>query len=71
MTSKMFRDNGRVTGLATGFYELDERTTGLQPGNLIVVGGRTSMGKTTLALNISRNVAATRLWGIETNERYK
>ena len=47
-----------ITGLATGFARLDSITCGLQPGNLIVVGGRTAMGKTSLCLNIAQNVAS-------------
>ncbi len=46
-----------VTGLATGFTQFDEMTAGLQPGDLVVVAGRPSMGKTTLALNIAENAA--------------
>lgn len=48
---------GSITGLPTGFSRLDEYTAGLQPGDLIVVAGRPSMGKTTLALNIAENAA--------------
>lgn len=52
------RERGsRVTGLRTGFNELDSYLAGLQPSNLIVIGGRTSMGKTSLALNIAQHVA--------------
>jgi replicative DNA helicase len=46
-----------VTGLATGFKEFDERTAGLQRGDLIIVAGRPSMGKTSFALNIAENAA--------------
>ena len=46
-----------VTGLATGFRDLDRKLTGLQPANLVVIAARPSMGKSTLALNISHNVA--------------
>jgi replicative DNA helicase len=52
------RDNpSDVTGVATGFADLDERTSGLQPGDLIIVAGRPSMGKTAFALNIAEHVA--------------
>ena len=44
-----------ISGLPTGFHKIDSFTGGLQPGNLIVIGGPTSMGKTTMALSISRN----------------
>jgi len=46
-----------VTGVPTGFYDLDNVTSGLQPSNLIIVGGRTSMGKTSFALNIAHHAA--------------
>jgi replicative DNA helicase len=46
-----------VTGIPTGFSDLDEKTSGLQPGDLIIVAGRPSMGKTAFSLNIGENVA--------------
>ena len=46
-----------ITGVATGFDDLDKRTAGLQAGDLVVIAGRPSMGKTTLALNIAENAA--------------
>ena len=46
-----------VRGLPTGFSEFDDLTGGLQPGELMVVAGRPSMGKTALALNIAENMA--------------
>jgi replicative DNA helicase len=46
-----------VTGVATGFADLDSKTSGLQPGDLIIVAGRPSMGKTAFSLNIAENVA--------------
>ncbi len=52
------RDNpSDVTGVPTGFVDLDRMTAGLQPGDLIIVAGRPSMGKTALALNIAEHVA--------------
>jgi replicative DNA helicase len=45
------------TGLATGFTDLDHLTSGLQPGNLVVVAARPGIGKSSLAMNIARNVA--------------
>jgi replicative DNA helicase len=52
------RENqGSVTGIPTGFEDLDERTSGFQPGDLIIVAGRPSMGKTAFSLNIAENVA--------------
>jgi replicative DNA helicase len=46
-----------VTGIPTGFSDLDSMTSGFQPGDLIIVAGRPSMGKTAFSLNIAENVA--------------
>jgi replicative DNA helicase len=51
------QNKGEITGLSTGFTRLDEMTAGLQKGDLIVIAGRPSMGKTTFALNIAENAA--------------
>jgi replicative DNA helicase len=52
------RDNpSDVTGVPTGFHDLDSKTAGLQPGDLIIVAGRPSMGKTAFALNVAEHVA--------------
>ena len=48
---------GNVTGIATGFLDLDYRTAGLQPSDLILIAARPSMGKTAFALNIAQHVA--------------
>lgn len=48
-----------INGLPTGYVDLDEKTAGLQPGDLIIVAGRPSMGKTALAMNIVEYVALT------------
>lgn len=48
---------GAISGLSTGFVDLDKATTGLHPGNLVVLAGRPAMGKTTLGVNIAENVA--------------
>jgi replicative DNA helicase len=50
-------DPSAVTGVPTGFSDLDEKTSGLQPGDLVVVAGRPSMGKTAFALNVGEHVA--------------
>jgi len=50
------RQGSHVTGLATGYYELDEWTCGLQNGEMIIVAGRPSMGKTSLALNLAEHI---------------
>ena len=52
-------ENGaeEVTGVRTGFYDLDRMTSGLQPGDLIILAARPSMGKTAFALNIGEYVA--------------
>lgn len=46
-----------ITGVPTGFVDLDRMTSGLQPGDLVIVAGRPSMGKTAFSLNIGENVA--------------
>jgi replicative DNA helicase len=52
------RDNpSDITGVPTGYVDLDQKTSGFQPGDLIIVAGRPSMGKTAFALNIAENVA--------------
>jgi len=51
------REGGAVTGLATGYHELDDKTCGLQNGEMIIIAGRPSMGKTALALNIAEYMA--------------
>ncbi|WP_020648391.1 replicative DNA helicase [Solimonas variicoloris] len=53
----MLRSNqGQLAGLSTGFSDLDRSTTGFHPGDLVIVAGRPSMGKTTFALNIAEHV---------------
>ncbi len=48
----------RLIGLSTGFYDLDDKTSGLQKSELIVIAARPSVGKTSLVLNIAENVGA-------------
>jgi replicative DNA helicase len=54
---QLFEQKRLVTGVPTGFVDLDEMTRGLQPGDLIIVAARPSMGKTSLVLNIAQYVA--------------
>ncbi len=54
---QLFEQKRLVTGVATGFVDLDEMTRGLQPSDLIIVAARQSMGKTSLVLNIAQYVA--------------
>ena len=51
------RQKGTVTGIATGFLDLDYRTAGLQPSDLILIAARPSMGKTAFVLNIAQHIA--------------
>ena len=54
---KRFKQKGQVLGVATGFNRLDVLTNGLQNGDLVIIAGRPSMGKTAFALNIASNAA--------------
>ena len=53
----LHQSGGDITGISTGFTEFDKLTAGLQPGELIIIAGRPSMGKSTLAVNIAENAA--------------
>ena len=53
----LHQSEGSITGISSGYHEFDKLTAGLQAGDLIIVAGRPSMGKTTLALNIGENAA--------------
>ena len=53
----LYKQSREITGLATGFYQFDEMTSGLQKGELIIIAARPSMGKTALAINIAQNAA--------------
>jgi replicative DNA helicase len=57
LLDRLHQNKGELTGVSTGFKKLDEMTAGLQAGDLIIVAGRPSMGKTTLAINIAENAA--------------
>jgi len=65
---------GILTGLPTGYYELDEWLCGLQKGDMIIIAGRPSMGKTSFALNIAEHIGADRdipvaMFSLEMNEQ--
>jgi replicative DNA helicase len=53
----LYKQSREVTGVATGYIELDRMTSGLQKGELIIIAARPSMGKTALAINIAQNAA--------------
>tara|TARA_R110002110_G_scaffold415860_1_gene658714 strand:- start:32868 stop:34274 length:1407 start_codon:yes stop_codon:yes gene_type:complete len=52
---ELFNSGGDITGLTTGFTDLDKMTSGLQPSDLVIVAGRPSMGKTSFAMNLVEN----------------
>ncbi|MCR5391405.1 MAG: replicative DNA helicase [Lachnospiraceae bacterium] len=51
------KNAGAVTGLATGFTDLDKATSGFMPGNLVIIAARPAMGKTALVLSMAKNIA--------------
>ena len=53
----LYEQDGNIIGVGTGFEAFDELTSGLQPADLIIIAGRPSMGKTTIAMNIAEHVA--------------
>ena len=53
---KLQQNKGAITGVPSGFHDLDEMTTGFHPGDLVVVAARPSMGKTSFVLNIAQHV---------------
>ena len=55
--SQIFTEGKRITGLSTGYHQLDNLTSGFQPSELLILAARPSMGKTAFALNIAENVA--------------
>ncbi|MEN8778746.1 MAG: replicative DNA helicase [Glaciecola sp.] len=52
---QLVKNNKAVTGVSTGFVDLDKKTSGMQPSDLIIVAARPSMGKTTFAMNLAEN----------------
>ena len=57
MIEEASKQKGAVTGIASGFIDLDYKTAGFQPSDLILVAARPSMGKTAFVLNIAQHVA--------------
>ncbi|MGQ0678958.1 MAG: replicative DNA helicase [Actinomycetota bacterium] len=57
MVEKLYEEGANITGLPTGFSDLDAITAGLQPSNLVIIAARPAMGKSALALTIAQNVA--------------
>ncbi|MBI5141658.1 MAG: replicative DNA helicase [Nitrospirae bacterium] len=57
MVERLYDRKEMITGVPSGFRDLDEKTAGFQPGDLVIIAGRPSMGKTAVALNIAQNVA--------------
>ena len=55
---ELYNTGGDITGLTTGFIDLDKKTSGLQPSDLVIVAGRPSMGKTSFAMNLVENASA-------------
>src|SRR6202047_2167414 len=55
--SQIFNEGKRITGLSTGYHQLDNLTSGFQNSELLILAARPSMGKTALALNIAENVS--------------
>ncbi len=54
---KLYQNRGQISGVSTGFYDLDALLTGLHPGELILIAARPSMGKTSFGMNIMANAA--------------
>ncbi len=61
---QLYKRKEMITGVPTGFAELDKMTAGLQPSDLIILAGRPSMGKTAFAMNIAQNAALLEKTGI-------
>ncbi len=54
---RLFNDQGSITGVGSGFIDLDAKTSGFQKGDMVLIAARPSMGKTTFALNIAEHAA--------------
>jgi replicative DNA helicase len=57
LLTRLYEDKEMITGVPTGFTDLDRNTSGFQPGDLVILAARPSMGKTALALNMAQHVA--------------
>jgi replicative DNA helicase len=66
LINHMDKHRGEVTGVASGFIDLDRLTSGFHPGEMIVVAARPSMGKTSFALNIAENAAISKTSSVPT-----
>ncbi|HZI51408.1 MAG TPA: replicative DNA helicase [Terriglobia bacterium] len=60
LLTKLYEDKEMITGVPTGFTDLDRMTSGFQPGDLVILAARPSMGKTSLVLNVAEHVALKR-----------
>ncbi|MBQ8158553.1 MAG: replicative DNA helicase [Prevotella sp.] len=56
--SKASANQGGLTGIPSGYYDLDDKTSGWQPSDLVIIAGRPAMGKTAFALSMAKNIAA-------------
>lgn len=61
---KLYHRKSHITGVGTGFTELDEMTSGFHPGDLVIIAARPGMGKTSLALSIAQHVAIRERGGV-------
>jgi len=64
MIDQLYQRKGMITGLPTGFIELDQQLAGLQPADLVVVAGRPAMGKSSFTLCVAEHVALTQKAGV-------
>ncbi|ADU64837.1 replicative DNA helicase [Desulfurispirillum indicum] len=55
---ELYEKKSKVTGVTTGYHDLDDKTSGLQPSDLIIIAGRPAMGKTAFALSLTQNATS-------------
>jgi len=60
MIDNLYKNKTAITGVETGYFELDRMTSGFQPSELIILGARPSIGKTAMALSMAQNIAITK-----------